>query len=61
MQVITKNTLKTLQTRAFKLTISNMSELYPLKFEPLLKEKVWGGNALEKHFNKKPAGSPKYW
>jgi len=35
-----------------------MSELYPLKFEPLLKDKVWGGYALEKHFNKKPSGLP---
>lgn len=33
-----------------------MSELYPLKFEPILKEKVWGGNTLENHYNKKPAG-----
>jgi mannose-6-phosphate isomerase len=31
-----------------------MSELYPLKFEPILKEKVWGGNALASRFNKKP-------
>ena len=29
-----------------------MSELYPLKFEPILKEKVWGGNALSKKYNK---------
>lgn len=35
-----------------------MSELYPLRFEPLLKDKVWGGFALERHFNKKPAGLP---
>ena len=35
-----------------------MSELYPLKFEPLLKDKVWGGYALERDFNKKPAGLP---
>jgi mannose-6-phosphate isomerase len=35
-----------------------MSELYPLKFEPLLKDKVWGGYALEKDFNKKPDGLP---
>jgi len=31
-----------------------MSELYPLKFETVLKEKVWGGNALVNRFNKKP-------
>jgi mannose-6-phosphate isomerase len=35
-----------------------MSELYPLKFEPLLKDKVWGGFALERRFNKKPDGLP---
>ncbi len=34
-----------------------MSELYPLKFEPALKEKVWGGNALVTRYNKKPCGS----
>lgn len=36
----------------------NMSELYPFKFEPLLKDKVWGGNALENHWNKDPDGLP---
>jgi hypothetical protein len=30
-----------------------MSELYPLKFETVLKEKVWGGNALVTKYNKK--------
>jgi mannose-6-phosphate isomerase len=30
-----------------------MSELYPLKFEPLLKEKVWGGNRLVTDYHKK--------
>jgi mannose-6-phosphate isomerase len=35
-----------------------MSELYPLKFEPILKDKVWGGFALEKHFNKQPGTLP---
>lgn len=34
-----------------------MSDLYPLKFEPILKEKVWGGNALVSRFNKKANGS----
>jgi mannose-6-phosphate isomerase len=34
-----------------------MSELYPLKFETELKEKVWGGNALVSRFNKKGSGS----
>jgi mannose-6-phosphate isomerase len=33
-----------------------MSELYPLKFEPSLKEKVWGGNALGSRYNKAAAG-----
>ena len=27
--------------------------LYPLKFYPILKEKVWGGNKLSARFNKK--------
>jgi mannose-6-phosphate isomerase len=30
-----------------------MSELYPLKFDPILKDKVWGGNALANLYNKK--------
>jgi mannose-6-phosphate isomerase len=29
-----------------------MSELYPLKFESVLKEKVWGGNALATRYHK---------
>jgi mannose-6-phosphate isomerase len=36
-----------------------MSELYPLKFETVLKEKVWGGNALVSRYNKKSRGSAK--
>jgi mannose-6-phosphate isomerase len=36
-----------------------MSELYPLKFETVLKEKVWGGNALVSRYNKKSTGSLK--
>jgi mannose-6-phosphate isomerase len=35
-----------------------MSELYPLKFETVLKEKVWGGNALVTRYNKRATGSP---
>lgn len=35
-----------------------MSELYPLKFEPILKDKVWGGNILKSHYNKKPGTLP---
>jgi len=30
-----------------------MSELYPLKFEPILKEKIWGGKALAGYYGKK--------
>jgi len=30
-----------------------MSELYPLKFEPILKEKIWGGGALGADYGKK--------
>jgi mannose-6-phosphate isomerase len=29
-----------------------MTELYPIKFEPVLKEKVWGGNSLAKKYGK---------
>jgi mannose-6-phosphate isomerase len=34
-----------------------MSELYPFKFESVLKEKVWGGNALVTRYNKPQTGS----
>ena len=34
-----------------------MSELYPLKFESVLKEKVWGGNALATRFNKQASAA----
>jgi mannose-6-phosphate isomerase len=30
-----------------------MTELYPIKFEPVLKEKIWGGNLLAKNYGKK--------
>jgi mannose-6-phosphate isomerase len=30
-----------------------MTELYPLKFKPILKEKIWGGEKLITSFNKK--------
>lgn len=36
-----------------------MAELYPLKFEPLLKEKVWGGDALVKNYGKRAPESIK--
>ena len=34
-----------------------MSDLYPFKFETLLKEKVWGGDALVSRYNKTYSGS----
>jgi len=37
-----------------------MSDLYPLKFEPVLKEKVWGGNHLITKYNKKGDPALKY-
>jgi mannose-6-phosphate isomerase len=30
-----------------------MTELYPIKFEPFLKDKIWGGNSLAKNWGKK--------
>ena len=30
-----------------------MTNLYPLKFEPIIKERVWGGTRLVSHYNKK--------
>ncbi len=30
-----------------------MSDLYPLKFEPILREKLWGGSSLATRFGKK--------
>lgn len=32
-----------------------MNELYPLKFHPILKEKIWGGERLQKILNKDTA------
>jgi mannose-6-phosphate isomerase len=29
-----------------------MTELYPIKFEPILKEKIWGGSSIVKNFGK---------
>jgi len=34
-----------------------MEELYPLKFEPILKEKVWGGNKLKTLLNRNTNGN----
>ena len=36
-----------------------MTGLYPLKFEPRLKERVWGGNFLQTKFNKEADASVK--
>jgi mannose-6-phosphate isomerase len=33
-----------------------MQKLYPLKFEPILKDKIWGGKKLRNILNKKAAG-----
>jgi len=33
-----------------------MSKLYPLKFEPILKEKIWGGEVLIKQYGKNSNG-----
>jgi mannose-6-phosphate isomerase len=30
-----------------------MTELYPLKFEPILKDKIWGGGSLVRNYGKK--------
>lgn len=35
-----------------------MSELYPLKFEPILKDKVWGGSSLATIYNKNGGNLP---
>ncbi|MFW5644846.1 MAG: type I phosphomannose isomerase catalytic subunit [Bacteroidota bacterium] len=32
-----------------------MNKLYPLKFQPILKEKIWGGKKLKQKLNKKDA------
>lgn len=37
-----------------------MSELYPLKFEPILKETIWGGTSLVKRYNKKSDSDVSY-
>jgi mannose-6-phosphate isomerase len=45
-----------LKVFANKIIIHNyliMSELYPLKFEPILKEKIWGGSSLKRNYGKK--------
>jgi len=37
-----------------------MSELYPLKFEPILKETIWGGTSLVNRYNKNGNPDLKY-
>jgi len=37
-----------------------MSELYPIKFEPILKEKIWGGTSLVNRYHKKGDPGKKY-
>ncbi len=37
-----------------------MAELYPLKFEPFLKETIWGGTSLVNRYNKKGDPGKKY-
>jgi mannose-6-phosphate isomerase len=35
-----------------------MNKLYPLKFKPIIKDKIWGGNLLAKHYNKQQNALP---
>jgi mannose-6-phosphate isomerase len=35
-----------------------MNELYPLKFKPIIKDKIWGGNVLSKFYNKQQSDLP---
>jgi mannose-6-phosphate isomerase len=37
-----------------------MSELYPLKFEPRLKEKIWGGTSLVNNYHKRADPAVKF-
>ena len=37
--------------------MTQKSELYPIKFEPILKEKIWGGDKLKQLFHKKRSGN----
>ena len=32
--------------------------MYPLKFKPIVKDKIWGGDKLEKLYGKNPEGLP---
>lgn len=40
-------------------SIKAMQKLYPLRFDPILKSKVWGGNRLEKKLGKQAKGLTK--
>ena len=35
-----------------------MNDLYPLKFKPIIKDKIWGGNLLSKLYNKQQGDLP---
>ena len=35
--------------------------LYPLKFKPILKDKIWGGDKLKTVLNKGFFSTPKCW
>ncbi len=37
------------------ITSEQMKPLYPIRFRPILKETIWGGNALRERFRKKAA------
>ena len=32
--------------------INNITKMYPIKFKPILKERIWGGQQLKTLFNK---------
>jgi len=36
----------------------NMNSLYPLKFEPILKDRIWGGNRISTELNKPQGALP---
>lgn len=43
---------KYVRLRLLKIVLNNTSMLYPLKFQPILKEKLWGGQKLQTFLNK---------
>jgi mannose-6-phosphate isomerase len=36
-----------------------MTDLYPLKFDPILKEKIWGGDTLQRNYGKNAGNNKK--